>query len=356
MRPPVLLSKDTLQKLSVDVLIASGSSYEDAMAVTETLLWADLAGRFQQGVFRLPVLYNMLRHGIITSPTEMIFTERTPAAAHLDAGNGFGQIAGVRAIEKGIQLARKMGIGMVTVNRSNHFGALSYYCKLAAEAQCMGLIFTNATPKVAPHGGTKAVFGTNPIAFGCPTTDFPILVDFATASIAGSTIRNLTEAGGKLPDGVALDKDGKPTNDPAAIASGSLLPAAGPKGYGLGLMIEILCGILAGAGMSHEVGPFYSTWERKVNSGHLFIVIDITRHQPIKLYFERMNGLIAEIKSSPLQENIDEILLPGEIRNRFTESHLRNGIPLNEETITGLEALAQKLNLKVPWERSASPA
>ena len=140
------------------------------------------------------------------------------------------------------------------------------------------MTFTNATPKVAPYGGTKALFGTNPICFGCPTpSGHPILVDFSTSAIAGSTIRNLNEAGGRLPEGVALDSSGKPTTDPSALSTGSLLPIAGPKGSGLGLIVELFCGILAGAGMSHEVGPYYATGKRSVNLGHVFMAFDISR-------------------------------------------------------------------------------
>ncbi|MBI1806222.1 MAG: Ldh family oxidoreductase [Ignavibacteria bacterium] len=350
----ITISKDELELFATDLLLAAKSSREDAELVAHSLVWADLRGRQPQGVFRIPVLVTMIHHGLITSPTEMNWSKRSEVMYHLDAGNGFGQVAGYRAMQKAIDIAKKIGIGMVTVNRSNHFGAASYFCALAADAQCVGLTFTNATPKVAPFGGTKPILGTNPVAFGCPTSSgVPILVDFSTSSIAGSTIRTITEGGGRLPKGVALDASGQPTTDPAALSSGCLLPAAGAKGYGLGLMIEIFCGILAGAGMSHEVGPFYSTWKRPVNSGHMMMAIDISRLQPLDMYFDRLDQLIKEIKSSPTLEHVDEVLIPGEVRGRFADQFSREGIPLNDETIHGLENLARSLAVEVPWKQAA---
>ena len=350
----VTMSHQVLERFATELLTGARSSRKDAQRVARALVWSDLRGRHPQGVVRIPVLATMLKHGLITSPTQMTWSELSAVTYRLNAGNSFGQIAGEEATRKAVYLAKKSGIGMVVVNNSNHYGAASYFCALAAEADCIGMTFTNATPKVAPYGGTKPIFGTNPIAFSCPTSSgIPILVDFSTSAIAGSTIRHLKESGGKLPEGVALDTNGLPTTDPAALTIGSLLPAAGPKGYGLGLMVEIFCGILAGAGMSHEVGPFYSTWKRNVNSGHLFMAMDISKFQALQLYFERIDMLIGEIKSSPTLEGTSEVLFPGEIRGRYLEKYMREGIPLGEETVHALEKLARSLAIEVPWKDSA---
>ncbi len=346
----VILQENRLRRFASELLTASGSARKDAEEVAGALVWADKRGRYAQGVFRIPVLATMLKKDLISSPARMRWRESAPSIAHLDAGNGFGQIAGARAMRRGIEIAKETGIGFVAVNNSNHYGAASYYCAMAAEAGCLGITFANATPKVAPYGGTKAIFGTNPVAFGCPTSSgTPILVDFSTSAIAGSTIRNINESGGRLPEGVALDESGRPTTDPAALQTGSLLPIAGPKGYGLGMMVEIFCGILAGAGMSHEVGPYYSTWKRRVNSGHIFIAIDISALQPAAEYFGRLDELIREIKSSPRQEGFEEILIPGEIRGRFAEK-TSQGIPLTEETVRLLEEHAQRVGCEIPWK------
>lgn len=352
MMTTVTVTKSVLEAFAAEILRAARCSSDDAGLVARNLVWADLHGREPQGVFRLSVLVDMIEHGLVTSPARMEWVERAAVIRHLDAGNGFGQIAGEMAMVSAVDIAKKFGIGMVTVNRSNHYGAASYYCALAADAGCFGMTTCNATPKVAPLGGTRAIFGTNPIAMGCPTpSGVPILVDFSTSSIAGSTIRALKERGGDLPEGVALDKDGRPTTDPKALSTGSLLSAAGPKGYGLGIMVEILSGILSDAGMSYEVGPFYQTWSRQVNSGHTFMAMHIGSFQPMETYLRRVGDLLETVKSSPLQENYSEILFPGEIRGRYAEQYLRNGIPLSHETAAVLEKISSKLGVVPPWKR-----
>jgi LDH2 family malate/lactate/ureidoglycolate dehydrogenase len=345
----VVLPLDEVEALAARLLVAAGTSPDDAAAVAKTLAWADVRGRHAQGIFRLPVLEKMLRHGLVTSPAAMVWTELSPTAHHLDAGNGFGQVAGIRAMDKAIEVARTFGMGIVAVNNTNHYGAASYFCAQAAEAECLGLAFTNASPKVAPFGGTKALLGTNPIAFGCPSPAAPILVDFSTGAVAGSTVRHSGASGGSLPEGVALDRSGQPTTDPAAIKDGCLLPAAGPKGFGLGLMVEVLCGILAGAGMSYEVGPYYSTWTREVGIGHMFMAIDIARFQPLDVFLERVGGLIAAVKSCPPQSGVDEILIPGEVRERYAQQYSNTGVPLDAATVDTLDELGGRLNVTLPW-------
>jgi LDH2 family malate/lactate/ureidoglycolate dehydrogenase len=352
MTRPVNVARAALEEFASGILTAARCSAEEAHSVARNLVWADLHGREAQGVFRLSVLVEMITHGIITSPSRMTWSEQAPSIHHLDAGNGFGQIAGEKGMKRAVELAKAFGIGMVTVNNSNHYGAASFYCSLAADEGCLGMTTCNATPKVAPLGGTRAVFGTNPLALGSPTSGGdPILVDFSTSAIAGSTIRALKERGGSLPAGVALDSDGKPTVDPKALSTGSLLSAAGPKGYGLGMMIEIMSGVLSSAGMSHEVGPFYQTWERQVNSGHTFLAMDIGCFVPLETYYRRVDDLLAAVKSSPLQEGYTEILYPGEIRGRLARQYDREGIPLSPETVSLLGKLSARLGVTPPWTR-----
>ena len=353
MTSPVLMTPGDLSAFAAGILAGAGSAPEDAGIVAASLVWADLRGRHSQGVFRLGVLANMLEHGIITSPAEMIWSEQAPAIAHLDAANGFGQVAGGRAMRRAIELAKVMGIGMVTVNQSNHYGAAAYYSAMAAEAGCAGFTTTNATPKAAPHGGTKPVFGTNPISFGCPAAPgAPVLVDFATSAIAGSTIRTIKEAGGTLPEGTALDSRGIPTTDPLAADAGSLLAAAGPKGSGLALMVEVLSAILPVAGLSREIGPLYKEWRRGGNCGHCFMAIDIARTQPMSRYHERMDELLGFVRDSS-DAHASPVRYPGELRGELERRYSREGIPIDETTSRLLERLARRLHVEVPWKQNS---
>lgn len=338
------------QRFVNDILRTAGAAASDTKMVCEALLWSDLRAQHAQGINRLPMLVRRLQSRLILSPAAMAWSRLAPAVYHLNAGNGFGQIAGRFAMAKAVEIAASEGIGMAAVNHSNLYGAAGYFCNIAADAGCIGMTCTNAFAKVAPYGGTRPVFGTNPLAFGCPqSSGVPIIVDLSSSTLAGSSVRGMTATRSQLPTGTALDHNGKPTTDPEAASKGCLLPVAGPKGYGLALMVEIFCGILTGAAMGHEVGSMYNTWDRPVNTGHLFIAITIDRFQPKSAFLNRLDTLLGWIKATPMQENVDEILIPGEIRARYAEEYSRSGIPLPQQTSQDLEELARGLHVQIPW-------
>jgi LDH2 family malate/lactate/ureidoglycolate dehydrogenase len=334
-----------LSSFASGILERLGADAAESPRVARNLVWADMCGRHPQGVFRLPVLGRMLRHGLITSPARYAMTVRTEALSHLDAGNGFGQIAGEMAMEQAITSARMQGLGMTTVSNSNHFGAASYYVSLAAGAGCIGMAMTNASPKVAPYGSSTPVFGTNPVAIGFPSpTGDPVLVDFSTAAIAGSTIRNLEAGGGALPEGVALDEAGRPTTSPADLKRGVLLPAAGAKGSGLGMAVEIFSAVLSGAGMSHEVGAYYENWKRSMNIGHAFIAFDIRRFVGMDDFTGRTGNLIRTMKAGR-RSGADPVRYPGELRGEQSRISAREGVLLPEETLKAISGLCEELNI-----------
>jgi LDH2 family malate/lactate/ureidoglycolate dehydrogenase len=335
----------------VDVLRAAGANSEDAGVVAEGMLWADLRGRHINGLTRLPNIVERFMKGLIRSPANMAWQEVGQAAALLDAGHGLGHVAGRRAILRAVELARAQGVGLVAVRHSNHFGAAGYYCALAAEAGCLSFNYTNAFPKVAPHGGRKPVLGTNPIAFGCPTLGAgPLLVDMSTSAISGAEARSTGGKGGQLPPGVALDAEGCPTRDPAALKMGCLLPAGGARGFSLGLMVEILSGVLTGSAVGKEIGSLFYTWDRPVDVGHLFIAVDIERFLPLSEFLGRLDGLLAWIAATPPQEGFESVRIPGAIRAQFAEKYALKGIPVAQESVAPLVQLARRFNLPTPWE------
>ena len=344
----VTLTKTELKEFAVNLLIAAKSSSEDAEIVSESLIWADLRARHGYGMFvRLPILIRRLVRGLICSPAAMSWTPIAPAAQLLDAGSGFGQVAACLAMDKAIALSKTQGIGLVAVRHSNHYGAASYYCARAAEGGCIGFAFTNSVAQVAPFGGRKPVLGTNPLGFGCPTASgVPILVDFSTAAIAGSSAREMSATGGPLPTGAALDVDGRPTTDPSAVAEGCLLPAAGPKGFGLGLMVEILSGVLSGAAIGREVGSQLHTWDRPTNAGHLFIAIQIDGFLPRGLFIGRLQTLLGWIVECPRQNEAQPIRYPGQLRDQYAALYERHGIPVEEREVQLLNRLADEWNVR----------
>jgi ureidoglycolate dehydrogenase (NAD+) len=334
----------------VGVLRATGASSADAEVVAEGMLWADLRGRHTQGLTRLPNFVERLSKGLIRSPAAMAWHEVGPAAALLDAGHGLGHVASRRAILRAVELARAQGVGLVAVRHSNHFGAAGYYCALAAEAGCLSFNYTNAFPKVAPHGGRKPVLGTNPIAFGCPTRGAgPLLVDLSTGALSGGEARSTGDKGERLPPGVALDAEGRPTQDPAALKMGCLLPVGGARGFALALMVEILSGIITGSAVGKEIGSLFSTWDRPVDVGHLFIAVDIKRFLPLPEFLDRLDRLLACIAATPPQEGFEAVRIPGEIRAHLAERYAREGIPVAQESVAPLSQLALSYNLPLPW-------
>lgn len=344
----VNVKQEELREFAINVLHAARVSSDDASIIAEALLWADLRARHPQGVSRLPIFVKRVQSGLINSPAQLKWNRVASAAEMLDAGNAFGHVAGLAAMRRAIELAKSHGVGVVTVKRSNLYGAASYFCSIAAEAGCISITCTNAVAKVAPFGGVRPVFGTNPIAFGCPTSSgVPILVDMSTSAIAGSIARSIDETGKRLPEGAALDKNGNPTADPKDLAEGTLLPFGGAKGFGLALMVEILCGVLSRAAMSKEVGSMYATFDRPVNTGHFFLAMEITKFLPMKNFLERIEMMLDWVKSAAPEG--EYIRFPGEIRGELAAEYAGNGIPLPMETVKPLTTLANELNVACPW-------
>jgi LDH2 family malate/lactate/ureidoglycolate dehydrogenase len=344
--PPCVIPEHALRDFTSRVLIAAGTSGADAEIVTDALIWADLRARHPQGVLRLPTFIRRITRGLIRSPAAMSWTRVAPALHQLDAANGFGQVAGRVAMERSVELARVHGIGGAAVRRSNHYGAASYYCAHGSAAGFLAFAFTNAFPKVAPFGGIRPVLGTNPLAFGCPTrSGVPILIDLSTGAMSGSSARERLERAAPLPAGAALDEQGHPTTDPTAVSRGCLLPAAGPKGFAHGLMVENLSGVFTGAAMGPEIESIFS--DRPTDTGHFFIAIDIARFQPLDVFVNRLETLLDRIKESTRMDGVEEIRFPGEIRGRFANMYAKDGIPLQPETVAVLRNLGHEF--RVPW-------
>jgi LDH2 family malate/lactate/ureidoglycolate dehydrogenase len=356
-RRAVRLRAEDHRAFAAALLTAAGAGRGDAETVADALLWADLRGRHTNGLVRLPNAVQRLRKGLIRSPAHLTWSERAPAVHLLDADHALGHVAAAAAMDRAVELARAQGIGAVAVRHGNHFGTGAYFCARAAEAGCLALALTNAFPKVAAHGGRAAVLGTNPIAFASPTrTRGPILVDLSTSAISGAEVRSTAGKREALPEGVAFDAEGRPTRDPAAIATGCLLPAAGPKGFALALMVEILTGVLSGSSVGRDVGSLFQTWDRPVDVGQLFVALDIARFLPPETFLDRLEGLLDSIVSSPRMEEEEPIRIPGEIRAAYADVYARGGIPIPAQSLPGLEQAASEAGVPVPWAYDAGPA
>jgi LDH2 family malate/lactate/ureidoglycolate dehydrogenase len=256
------------------VFEAHGVGAAQADTVAKNLIWCDSVGRRNFGVERLPIFVKRLKAGVIKGDARPRFL----APELLDADMGFGHYAAELAMARAIELAASRGIAGVGVCNSNFFGAGAYFVKLACEKGMIGLALSNSFPKVAAHGGSLPVLGTNPFAFGAPRANGEhLLVDMATSELAGSTVRDHIESGEPLPVGLAVDASGRPLTDARKVENGALLPFGGAKGFGLALMVELLAGVLTGAGIASGVGSLYKDFTRRADNGHFLIAIDISR-------------------------------------------------------------------------------
>lgn len=350
MNTEIIIQPHQLRHFVNSLLHASGVDTQEAKIIADVLIWTDLIGRPLQGVNRLPAYLKRLELGLIQSPCQPEFIQKSETMQVLNGGDGFGHYLGHIAMHKAIELADEFGIGLVGVNHSNHFGAGAYYVYLAAEQQKLGLAVSNSVSKVAPYGGVTPVFGTNPFAFSAPIGDeYPILVDFSTGASAGSKIIKAAERGETIPAGLFIDAQGQPITDASQTGQGAMLPFGGAKGFCLGLMIEILSGVITGAAISHQVASLHQNFERPSNVGHFFMALDISKLMSMEHYFERIETLIGFIKQAKPQPGFDEILLPGETRWRLYQRYQKDGIPFDENDLEQLIQLAQKVSVPLPW-------
>ena len=292
-----------LAALTSDVFMFCGVPRADANIAAEVALWAQLHGSDSHGIVHLPLYTRGLLDGTIKSNPAFSVSQTMPCCAVLDADHALGLVASARAIDMAMTYAKSMGLGAVAVRNSSHFGAAGYYAERAAEAGLIGLSFTNAQPAIAPTGAVEGLLGTNPIgvAFPVPQAD-PIVADMATAMVARSRIRHALAAGQTaIPEGWALDPDGRPTTDPAVAVKGSILPIGGPKGYALALMVEIFCSALSDGEPGFQV-TYENVIKRPSNICQFFLVLNPAAFAGNKAYGERVTHIAAVIgKAKPMQ-------------------------------------------------------
>ncbi|MFN3657169.1 MAG: Ldh family oxidoreductase [Pseudolabrys sp.] len=240
--------------LLCDTFAYAGLSDADAAIAADVAGHGTLHGSDAHGAVQMPLYIAGLLDGTIKSRPNVAITGHLPCCKVIDADHSLGLVIGQKAIDLAIDMARTYGMGAVAVRRSSHNGTAGYYSERAAGHGLIGMAFTNAMPAIAPTGSTEALLGTNPIgaAFPLPGAD-PIVIDMATSVVARSRIRAMLALGKPLPEGWAIDAEGKPTTDPAVAVKGSVLPIGGPKGYALALMVELLCSALSDAEPGFQV-------------------------------------------------------------------------------------------------------
>jgi LDH2 family malate/lactate/ureidoglycolate dehydrogenase len=324
------------------LLAAHGVPDDDARIVAECLVNADLRGVDTHGAVRLPIYLSRLRRGLI-NPRPLLVPQRvTPIAALLDAQNGFGFVAGIRAMRDAIEMAQGFGFGMVAVRHSTHFGMAASYVLEALAAGLIGMVFSNASRAMPPWGGRAALLGTSPLAAGAPAGDqAAFLLDMSPAVAARGKIRRALKRGENIPPGYALDAEGRPTIDPAQALHGVVLPIGGPKGSGLSMLMDILGGVVTGAAFGGDVGDQYKD-DRFQNVGHLCLAMRPDLFVSGEEYLARMDALITRVRTGPTAEGFAEVLIAGEPELRHEAERARRGIPYSRNEVADLQREAAR--------------
>jgi LDH2 family malate/lactate/ureidoglycolate dehydrogenase len=326
---------------------------EDAEIAADVLLSADLRGIDSHGIIRLNTYYgSRLRQKLINprSPIQVIHETATTLA--LDGGNGVGQVVSYHAMQRCIEKAKQAGVAMVTVRNSNHYGIAGYYAMMALSHDMIGISYTNSQPLVAPTYGRRALLGTNPIAVAAPAgKERPFVLDMATSIVPIGRITVFEKAGKPIPEGWGIDHTGQITTNPTAVLQGgALMPLGGSdlmrgyKGYGLAMLVDIFCGVLAGAAFASKVGNPHEA-QGPANVGHFFAAIHIDCFRPIAEFKQDMDELIRELKESPKAFGQKRIYIAGEKEFETAEQYAREGIPLLENVVTSLTQAGDEIGV-----------
>ena len=326
-----------LTAVSTNLLRAAGASNEEAELVTRHLVKSNLVGVDSHGVLQLTSYIKGIRNGIIKPGAKFEIVRESPSTVLINGNWGFGQVICYKGMSLAIDKAKKSGSVVACIFNCNHIGRLGDYSQMALENGMIGFICVNGDPVVAPYGGRKPLLNTNPISYGIPSgRENPIIVDIATSVAAEGKIRAALYSGHKLPPGWILDSRGRQSTNPADVyepplppeqtkLAGALLPMGGHKGYGLGLVVSILSGILSGTGRDPEITS-------GLTNGVYISVVRIDEFVPLQDFKDSVDKLIRTIKSSPTAEGFSEVLIPGEVEIRAEENRSKSGIVIPDMT------------------------
>ena len=338
----VKLKQALLKKKIIKIFKFHKLSYEHSMICAEALINAELVGAPSHGLSRLKMYCDRIQRKVINPKPKIKIKKISQSISHVDANNSIGFVAADIAIKTAINNAKKTGIGLVAVKNSGHYGLSGYYAEQAVKKKLMVMVFTSAPPAVAPHGALKSLFGTNPICFGTPTgSKIPFILDTSISMINRGKIRVAAREGKKIPEGVALDKFGKPTTDPKKALEGVQLPIASFRGSGLAWMVDILSGVFTGGNHAGRVKDPFTDFSGPQNIGHLFFVMKPNLFVGNN-FNNRIKDNIKTIKKLPKIKGVNEILYPGQNKFNRYKDNLKKEIKISKNILEDLKVLVSE--------------
>ncbi len=348
----VLISPNRLKRISVSAFKAAGCSDDEAERISELLVLANLRGHDSHGAgVYIPVYLERIHTGMIIPRAIPEIMKETAATALLNGNKAPGQINATRAMEIAIEKAKKVGVGVVSIYDCNHIGRMADYAEMAVEHDMIGYLTANVGGStVAPHGGAKGVFGTNPICYAIPAgEEDTVVVDFATSFFAGGKLSIGMARGTQLPKGVLIDHDGNPTTDPSIYWTkprGYLLPfggIVGYKGYGLCMIADILGGALSGNGCASEA----------YTNGVMIMALDISKFRNIDDFKADVDKVVRLCRNTPPSKGYlglngeTTVLIPGDPERISEEKNRKKGIYISENTWANMVKATKKVGVDI---------
>ncbi len=343
-----------LCSFTASVLQSYGVPAADAAIGADILIDADLVGIESHGIAHLPWHIGYapgFESGAVNPTPQIAVLRETPVSAAWDGDGGFGTIVCHKAMSTCIEKAQTSGMGMVTVRNGRHFGAAGYYAHMAVEHDLIGMAMCNVPPIAVASGGKGRVFGTNPIAMAAPIAGgAPFRLDIATTAVAGGKLEIAGRQGQPLPEGWAVDADGNHSDDPFILRkNGGLLPlgstisTSSHKGYGLGLMVDIMTGVLSGDGSG-----LFSPRGQNLVQGQWFAAWRIDLFCDPDEFKASMKAMADEIRNVAPVNGVERVLIPGDPEEMARAERSVKGVPLDNETIEQLGALGEQRGVPFP--------
>lgn len=332
-----VVSLQCLELMIERALESAGAGHAMASSTAHALAAAEAQGLKSHGVSRVTQYAAHLKNGRANGQAIARIVREKPAACLIDADNGLAFPACALAASEAVNRARTQGIGFAAVTNSHHFGVAAYHLAAVAEQSMVGLAFSNSPAAMPAWNGSRALFGTNPIAAAFPRSNAaPLTIDLSLSEVARGKVMLAAQQDKPIPLGWALDRAGKPTTNAKAALDGMMLPAGGVKGAMLALMVELLCTALTGAHFGYEADSFFVDAGNQPRLGQAFLVIDPAALAGAGVYYSRVEALIEAMCADP------EVRLPGERRTELAQRAAVDGVEIPESLLAHLTQLAQE--------------
>lgn len=360
-KPTVYIDHLELKRFMEEGFVVMGVPRDDARICAEILVESDLRGIQSHGIGRFMMYIDRMKQGIQLPVTKETVLKETATTALIDGGDGMGHVIAYHAMQRAIDMAKTNNVGIVAVKNSTHFGITGYYPSMAVDNGLVGLAFSNARPSVAPTFGVEPVIGTNPISFGAPSDDkYPFLLDIATSTAQRGKMEVLAREGKPTPKGLTIAADGSQPTDSVQLlkdfvkGTAALLPLggageelAGYKGYGLGVMIEILCASFGGSAFGKALNGFDAGGQAIPYAlGHFFMAINPEGFIGLDAFKRTTGGIMREIRSSKVAPGEQRIYLAGEKEFEMIERRKTEGVPVNESLQDDIRKHVSEYNIK----------